>query len=266
MAGLQLPSTTSGTRVADWLVAFNSGDDARLRRYLAENVAPAALRRRPIEERLGMARDMRAAFGTVELRKVVKAEAGSVTVVFATRDGFVQLSFECEPRPPHRLLRIYGEPTEDPDLPPPAQVTEPDAVLAIERGVAEAVAADEFSGTVLVARDGKPLLLRAWGLASHGGSGGEEDPPHPLGGGEVAPEPAGPETARSQLGALRRGRRGAGPRSDPRPWSEARGRAGRGPSRVRGRGRGRAVSRRAVCARGSRPGGPARSGSAPGAS
>jgi hypothetical protein len=114
-----LPDTESAKRVAAWLAAFNTGDDAAMRKYLAENLAPEAIERRPVEERLGMFRDMRSAFGSVELRKVVKAEEGLVTVVFAISEGFVKLNFEFEPQRPHRLLRIFGEPAEDPDLPPP---------------------------------------------------------------------------------------------------------------------------------------------------
>ena len=161
-----LPDTDAGKGVAGWIAAFNSGDDAKMRQYLAENLTPEAIARRSIDERLGTNRDMRAAFGTVELRKVLEASENLVTVVYAVREGFVRLSFEFAPAPPHRLLRIFGEPTDDPDLPPPPKVSEPEAVAAIEKVVAEAVAADQFSGTVLVARHGKPLLLKAWGLAS----------------------------------------------------------------------------------------------------
>ena len=161
-----LPDTEAGKKVAGWIAAFNTGDDKAMRQYFSDNMAPEALARRPIEERLGMNRDMRAAFGTVELRKVVQAGESLVTVVFAIREGFVKLSFELEPQAPHRLLRIFGEPTDDPDLPPPPKVSEPEAVAAVEKAVAEAVAADQFSGTVLIARDGKPLFLKAWGLAS----------------------------------------------------------------------------------------------------
>lgn len=161
-----LPETEAGKRVAMWIAAFNSGDDDVMGQYLAENLAPEALARRSVEERRGMFRSMRDALGDVELRKVVAAEESLVTAVFAVQGGFVQLTFEFESQPPHRLLGIFGDDTDDPDLPPPPKVSESEAVTAIEKAVAEAVSADEFSGTVLVAHDGKPLLLKAWGLAS----------------------------------------------------------------------------------------------------
>ncbi len=161
-----LPDTAAGKRVAGWLAAFNSGDDAKMRQYFTDNLAPEAIARVPIEERLRSIRQMRADLGTLELRKVVQAGEGQVIVVVRGREEFMQLTFELEPQPPHRLLGARIVPADDPDQPPPPKVSEPEAIAAIEKAVAEAVAADRFSGTVLVARDGKPLLLKAWGLAS----------------------------------------------------------------------------------------------------
>lgn len=161
-----LPETEAGKRVAAWIAAYNTGDEVTMVQWLAENLAPEALERRPAEERRGMFRSMRDALGDLQLRKVVIVKEDLVTVVFATKDGFVELSFEFESQPPHRLMSFFGDETDDPDLPPPAKINESEAVTAIEKAVAEAVDADEFSGTVLVARDGKPLLLKAWGLAS----------------------------------------------------------------------------------------------------
>ena len=34
------------------------------------------------------------------------------------REGFVELNFEFESQPPHRLLGLFGEPTDDPALQP----------------------------------------------------------------------------------------------------------------------------------------------------
>jgi CubicO group peptidase (beta-lactamase class C family) len=161
-----LPDTIAGKRVAGWLAAFNSGDDARMRQYFTDNLAPEALARRPMEERLGTIRDLRADVGTLELRRVVEAGESRAIVVAAGREVFLQLTFELEPQPPHRVVWTRIEQAEDPDAPPPPKVSEPEAIAAIEKAVGEAVAADQFSGTVLVARDGKPLLLKAWGLAS----------------------------------------------------------------------------------------------------
>jgi len=161
-----LPDTAAGKRVAGWLAAVNSGDDAKMRQYFTDNLAPEAIEQRSIEDRLATVRAMRTDLGTLELRKVVQAGEGRVVVVVRGRDEFVEFTFELESQPPHRLLRVRGEQTEDPDLPPPPKVSEPEAVAAIEKAVGEAVAADQFSGTVLVAGGGKPLLLKVWGLAN----------------------------------------------------------------------------------------------------
>jgi D-alanyl-D-alanine carboxypeptidase len=161
-----LAKTQAGQRVAAWIAAVNSGDDETIERYFTNNVAPEALERRPAKARLAQVRGMRSEIGTMVLRKVVESTDSRVIVVLAVREGFAQFTFEMEPGPPHRVLQISGDSAEDPDLPPPLVLTEAAAVQAIENAVAKAVAADEFSGTVLVAHGGKPLLLDAWGLAS----------------------------------------------------------------------------------------------------
>lgn len=163
---LALPDTIAGKRVAALLAAFNSGDDAQMRQYVTDNLAPEAIAGTSIEEHVGRIRAMHAQLGTLELRKVVEATESQVIVVLGSRDQFLEFTFEFEPQPPHRFLRAQVMPTDNPDLPPPPKVSEPKAMAAIEKAVGEAVAADQFSGTVLVARDGRPLLLKAWGLAS----------------------------------------------------------------------------------------------------
>ena len=128
-----LPDTQAGKRVARWIVAFKTGVDDKMLQWYTENLSKEALNRRPLEEWLGMSRDMHDYFGTLEPKKVVTAEENLVTVVFAIKDGFVKLSFEFENQPPHRLLRIFGDRTDDPDLPPPPEVNESEAVKAIEK-------------------------------------------------------------------------------------------------------------------------------------
>lgn len=50
--------------------------------------------------------------------------------------------------------------------PAPSRMTEADFVAALESHLGRLSAADEFSGTVLVAKDGKPIFHKAYGLAS----------------------------------------------------------------------------------------------------
>ncbi|HEX8847125.1 MAG TPA: serine hydrolase domain-containing protein [Pyrinomonadaceae bacterium] len=59
---------------------------------------------------------------------------------------------------------VKAQNSESPKL--PAKLTEQDALAALQKYLDEESRADEFSGAVLVAKNGKPVFQRAYGLAS----------------------------------------------------------------------------------------------------
>ncbi len=80
---------------------------------------------------------------------------------------FTMWAFDFGPPPDAFLAGIGIEEADASDLaglPPP--MSEAGALAAVEKAATEAVAADRFSDVVLVARNGKTLLHRAWDLAS----------------------------------------------------------------------------------------------------
>lgn len=178
----RLPETEAGRRVAEYLRAFNSGDEQQVRRFFDEHVAAEALRRRPADERVGVYREMRGRLGSLTPRRVTGASAEAVTIVAETKGGeWVQITFMFEAAPPHKLLglRIEDAEREGPgannagannggakDAAPAAPLTEQEALAAVEKLAAEASASDEFSGSVLVARGERVLFQKAYGLAS----------------------------------------------------------------------------------------------------
>jgi CubicO group peptidase (beta-lactamase class C family) len=169
----KLPNTQAGQRVAAYLKAFNSGDEGLMRDFFNQNVSPASLQERPVEARIGVYREMRANVETMELRRVLEAREDSISILVQTKKGeLLNIGFEFEPETPHRFLRLRVEDAEAPSTaeanggaPAPA-MTEKEALAAVEKYLNEQVAADEFSGVVLVARNDAPLFQRAYGLAS----------------------------------------------------------------------------------------------------
>ena len=109
----------------------------------------------------------RADQGTLTLRRVERAASDRiVALVEGSRGHFVRLSFEFGEEEPHLLAGIgfeVADPDEAVENYPPMSLDE--ALAAVHDLVGRAVADDEFSGTVLVARDGQPVLLEAWGEA-----------------------------------------------------------------------------------------------------
>jgi len=170
---LPWPDTEAAKHARAWFDAFNAGESAMRAVYL-EHYSPEALAARPIEARLGGYRDMRAQNGSLTPVSFPEVEEGAIQVVARNVSGeMVTLAFQCEPAAPHRILGIRvqmgeggpGGPGGGAMVSAGPPLDDAAAVEAMRSMVSRAAAADSFSGAVLLARDGKPLLRQAWNRA-----------------------------------------------------------------------------------------------------
>jgi CubicO group peptidase (beta-lactamase class C family) len=164
-----LPDTPQGTLVGAFLLALNSGDAAALERFVAERWSPNAPRKLAPAERAAALRGWRDELGTLVVQRVEKASPEEVMVVAAgAGERFYRIGFRIEPATVPRLLGIKVDAidAEDASAPPPPPMTVAQAVEVMRETARAATAADEFSGSVLVARHGAILLREAYGLAS----------------------------------------------------------------------------------------------------
>jgi CubicO group peptidase (beta-lactamase class C family) len=166
------PDTAPGRIVKAYVKAFNSGDEQAMRDFFASSVSASSLAQRPIEARLGVYREMRGNMGAIEIRRVLAARDEEVVVLVQTKRGdWFEFGFQFEPTPPQKLMGLR---VQDSDAPAasaevdslPATMTEAQLVDTLDKHLSQAVAADEFSGTVLVAKKESPLFHKAYGLAS----------------------------------------------------------------------------------------------------
>ena len=172
VAQTKLPDTPAGKRVADYMQAFNSGDAARMLEFQKNNMAAAALQRRTGAERQQMYKQIYADLGALELRRVIEARADAIIVVFFSKNKlWAQFSFAFEATPPHKFTGI-GIDEVDSNAPPELDHTTPKPTNDMELAAAvgayldKQTQADEFSGVVLVAKNGKPIFHKAYGLAN----------------------------------------------------------------------------------------------------
>ncbi len=162
----KLPGTPAGKRVAAYFAAFNAGEQA-MQGFIADNFAPDALKSRPMDERLGIYRQLKTDLGGLDLRQVEEARDNIAGVLAQSQKGdWFKLGFEFEPKGEHKLLGIRIENTEPPPDPNLPKLTEVQVLDSLEAYLAEQAKADEFSGTVLVAKDGRVLYEKAFGLAN----------------------------------------------------------------------------------------------------
>ena len=161
-----LPQTPAGRRVEAYVKAFNAGE-AAMKDFFAANVVKDSLLKNPVETRLARYRQMRERLGTLEIRKVVESRADLVNVVAHGSNGsVVSLDFQFEAAEPFGFLAVRVMDLGEEGGPPPDPKKD-DAELAATVGeyAKKAAAADAFSGVVLVAHNGTPVFLEAYGLA-----------------------------------------------------------------------------------------------------
>jgi D-alanyl-D-alanine carboxypeptidase len=169
---VELPDTPPGRMVSAYVKAFNSGDEQAMRDFFANNVSASSLAQRPIEARLEVYREMRGNMGAIEIRRVLAARDDEVVVLVQTKRGdWFEFGFHFDTAPPHKLMGLR---VQDSDAPAassevdslPSTMTEAQLVEALDKHLSQAVSADEFSGTVLVAKKDSLLFQKAYGLAS----------------------------------------------------------------------------------------------------
>lgn len=175
------PATAVGRLAADWFAAFNQGE-AAMGRFMEAHVSIEGRRRRSIDERLEIYRDMHAEHGS--LTPIERTESNDAQVTLVARSqygGRFSIGILAEPRPPVAFagVRIMDLPDTEagvraggaapagpretgPALP---AMSEAEVVSALRTALDSLVRADAFSGAVLLTRGDQVLLREGYGLA-----------------------------------------------------------------------------------------------------
>ncbi|MGC4044696.1 MAG: serine hydrolase domain-containing protein [Armatimonas sp.] len=165
-----LPDTPAGKRIGEWLAALNSGERTRMRQFLAANSATPATGTAPIDAMTNRQMGFYPGSGGYEIGKIVATPSPSrITVALkAKRTGYwLLVGLSVTPEAPYTILGFGFRNTEAPaELLPPKKLTEREIRTRADVLINKLIAADQFSGVILVAKDGKPVYQRAVGLAS----------------------------------------------------------------------------------------------------
>ncbi len=143
-----------------WLEIFNGGDRDRYAEFLAASF-PSRL------DSLDMAMLFRERTGGVDLRKLDRVSATEATALVQEResDQFARVELTVDAAEPHVITSLNVAAIPRPAEFAIARLTEDEAITGIHGVLRAADAADRFSGAVLVAKDGRVLVSRAYGLA-----------------------------------------------------------------------------------------------------
>lgn len=156
-----IPKTPAGEEFSTWLEAFNSGERPQIeesqKRF--KNPPPG----QNAEGELGFRRMT----GGFDLRRIEQSTPTRISGLVQERssDQFARFMMEVEPNPPHLITNWSLEAVATPADFAVARMSEAQAVEAAKARIDELVKQEQFSGAVLVAKNGKPILSGAYGMA-----------------------------------------------------------------------------------------------------
>lgn len=172
-----LPAGQRGERLRALVEAVSTGDPARIQAFVEQAFAPAFLAEAPLAEHVAQnlsLYDRSHGFDIHGVRRYTppREDGAEILIVRNRLTGAWQaFSVGLEAAPPHRITGLDFLPARPPKgqpLPGPLTL---DAVVSELRAFVDRLAqAEAFSGSVLLAKDGKPLYSDARGLAdrNHG--------------------------------------------------------------------------------------------------
>ena len=144
-----------------WLDAFNASDGAGLAAF-AEHLASELAKDFPSA---GDLLGFRENTGGFDVKKTEDATPKKYVAIVKERDDdqYARVVFALDASNRVRTFDINIVPT--PAEYKPARLSEADAIAALRAELEALVAKDKFSGAVLVAKNGKPIFARAYGMA-----------------------------------------------------------------------------------------------------
>ncbi len=165
----EIPDTPAGKLLVRLIEAFNSGEEKEWTDFINNHWKE---REGKFENRLNMFKQVYSDVGGFILHRIEHSSNYSISgLMKAERPSgpieWVMLRVQADTLPPHKLDMLSIRPGEEPGFEAPeGDLTQEQIVDFLDRYLDNLVSKDRFSGTVLIAKDGKPFYTRVHGLAS----------------------------------------------------------------------------------------------------
>ena len=165
----QTPSAVAEQQIKEFIQLINSNDRKAARAFIQQNHSPSALKAESIETRVNWISLLHDVTRGVELHSLKELKPYSVRAVVVVKltGQWRELNFELESQPPHRIENFdWGLPTQPTDKQTAGKLSEKEIVGELGAFMQKLIQADVFSGTVLLAKDGKVIFNKAYGEAN----------------------------------------------------------------------------------------------------
>lgn len=155
-----VPDTPAAQQFAAWLKVFNAADRDALKQFLDSHYPshPGS-----VDDQL----DFRRQTGGFEFKKTEESTPTHFAGIVKERDSdqYARVEIEVSADEPHPITKLGLRAIPTPQEFPVARMSENDALAALKEQLGKSVAADKFSGAVMVAKNGKAIFSEADGLA-----------------------------------------------------------------------------------------------------
>jgi CubicO group peptidase (beta-lactamase class C family) len=153
-----IPNTPAGHVLAAWIGAMNSGDAAKLQKYIDTY-------HRKITPQLYLG--LRQGTGDLSVLKLNKNEPNDIVAIVgeSLADDVLRVEYRLDPADPTKIVfgQIAGvDRPEDLAIP---RLSQAETMKALNARVDGLVAQDKFMGAILIESHGRILLEKAWGYA-----------------------------------------------------------------------------------------------------
>lgn len=162
-----IPRTLAGQRMAEFLRVYNTDDMEILGKFISTHFDKTALEERPVNERatrlLGTHRITR----RLIVRRIEQSAAYEVKVLCQSvpTEAWFSVTLKVAVDAPHHILKVeFNFASRPADLSPHRRLDRSGIIKELRAYLARLKAADIFSGVVLLAKDGRPVFNRAYGL------------------------------------------------------------------------------------------------------
>jgi len=164
------PATPAGGAVEAWIKNYNQFSQEATRTFASETYAASLLAKVSAERFAAMDGDFQDRWGKIVVHKVDAKGEQEASATIRNQDGniWVRFTVKVEAEPPHKIADLNFERISRPaDVAGPARLGETDLIAAVGKYLDQRAAADKFSGVALIARAGKPVFVKAYGMADH---------------------------------------------------------------------------------------------------
>ena len=177
------PTPAMRARLNGFVNAFTSFDPTSpetIDKLREEAFTPDLKTRLSVEQLRTMAAQLRADFGPYRIGDIRRNDPNSVVMMVDGEKEQGRITLGVQPTPPHLITSIGVEIGESGNEGPAPEINgrmaPAELSATVDRFFAERAARDEFSGVVLIAKDGVPVVEKAYGYARR-----EEKRPNTLG-------------------------------------------------------------------------------------